>query len=122
MASSIMSTVSQLDPGGDDLVKVYLVADNDSVLPKPNRVLESVEADVESGWRFAGVFHNHTFDHTPGRGLIPVAAPSTSDLQLSAALAERLGLEAIQVTDGFNTLELSAEEFVGLYRSLDGDR
>ena len=111
-------------PGGSGeggLVKVYLAADNDSVLPKPNWAVESIEADVAAGWRFTGVFHNHTFDHSPDRGLIPVASPSTSDLQVSVALEERLGLEAIQVTDGFSTLALTAAEFGRLYRSVGGE-
>jgi len=112
-------------PGGSgegDLVKVYLAADDDPILPKPNWAVESVEADVARGWRFAAVFHNHTFDHSPDRGLIPVAAPSTNDLQVSVALEERLGLEAILVTDGFSTLELSADEFERLYRSVVGGK
>jgi hypothetical protein len=37
------------------------------------------------------------------------------------ALEERLGLETILVTDGFSTLELSADEFHLLYRFVGGN-
>lgn len=107
-------------PSDEALLKVYIAADADEVLPRPDRAVEAVEADVAEGWRFVGLFHNHTFDHTPGRGLIPVASPSTNDLQVSAALVERLGLETILVSDGFSTLELTADEVARLYRSVGG--
>lgn len=97
--------------GDSDLLKVYFAADEDANVPKPNWAVEAVEADVADGWNFFGVFHNHTFVHDEERGLIPVAAPSASDLQVSVALADRLGLERITVSDGFSTLELEAEEF-----------
>ena len=81
----------------------------------------SVTSDVANGWRFFAVFHNHTFDHGGDRGHLPVAAPSSSDLQVSLSLIERLGLERILVTDGFNTLELTAEEVGELSRAADGE-
>ena len=102
-----------------DLVKVYIAADNDATLPKPILALSSVELDVAEGWRFYGVFHNHTFNHSEDRGKIPVAAPSAGDLEISVTLSQRLGLELIMVTDGFSTLELTAEEFKQLARAAD---
>ena len=100
-----------------DSVKVYLAADDDTNLPKATHALAGVESDLGEGWRFDGVFHNHTFDHDEERGLIPVAAPSRSDVEVSVALHHRLGLERIFVSDGFSTLELTAEEVLALARA-----
>jgi hypothetical protein len=100
-----------------DLIKVYVAADDDAIPPKPSPAVTAIEADVAAGWCFYGVFHNHTFDHSEDHGLLPVAAPSSNDLQLSAALVERLGLEHIFVADGFSTLELDAEEIGRLQRA-----
>ena len=101
--------LTRSDAAGD-LLKVYAAADDDSVVPKPSLAVARAEVDVAAGWRFAAVFHNHTFSHDPERRLFPVAAPSASDLQVSVGLAERLGLESILVADGFSTLELTAAE------------
>ncbi len=111
--------VKRSEVSGDlgDLVKVYIAADDDAIVPKPNWAIESVEIDVAEGWRFHAVFHNHTFDHSDERSLVPVAAPSASDLEVSVALNERLGLEYVLVTDGFSTLELTPEEFRKLERA-----
>ena len=117
--SEIVALVVKRSDDSGDLVKVYMAADDDANPPKPDYAVESVESDVIEGWRFYGVFHNHTFDHSEDRGFLPVAAPSASDLQVSVALNERLGLEFVFVTDGFSTLELNAEEFKRLKRAAD---
>jgi hypothetical protein len=46
--------------------------------------------------------------------VVPVAVPRANDLQVPVALHERLGLEFIFGTDGFNTLEFVAEESIEL--------
>ncbi len=112
--------VRKSEPAGDQ-VKVYIAADDDSVPPKLTRVMDVLELDLNEGWRFHAVFHNHTFSHDEERGLLPVAAPSANDLQLSVALIERLGLEKILVTDGFQTLELSPDEVRELWRAAVGE-
>lgn len=109
--SEIVALILQRMDTAGDLIKVYIAADGDATPPKPDYAVAAVESDVADGWRFVAVFHNHTFDHSPDRGLFPVAAPSASDLQVSVALHERFGLESILVTDGFSTLELTADEF-----------
>ncbi len=117
--SEIVALVVKRSHQSVDLVKVYIAADNDAIPPKPDYAVESVESDVVEGWRFYSVFHNHTVDHSEDRGLLPVAAPSASDLQVSVALNERLGLESVLVSDGFSTLELTPEEFKRLKRAAD---
>ena len=97
------------DEDGDRL-QVYIAADHDTTVPRPELAIEWVETQVAAGWRFFAVFHNHTFSHSEDRPLIPVAAPSASDVQVSVGLAKRLGLERIFVSDGISTLELTADE------------
>ncbi len=111
--------VKRSEPSGD-LVKIHIAADDDTVVPKPDDAIVAIELDVAAGWRFHAVFHNHTFNHSTDRPLLPVAAPSASDLQVSVGLNQRLGLELVLVTDGFSTLELRAEEFKQLARAADG--
>ena len=120
--SEIVALIVKRSDASGDLVKVYIAADNDAIVPKPNWAVESVEIDVAEGWRFHSVFHNHTFDHSEERSLVPVAAPSASDLQVSVALDERLGLEYVLVTDGFSTLELTSDEFKKLERAARSTR
>jgi hypothetical protein len=109
--TEIVALILRRTDKAGDVVKVFAAADDDSVVPKPDQAVTLAEADVAAGWRLVAVFHNHTFNHDRERGLYPVAAPSASDLQISVALAERLGLESILVADGFSTLELTAAEF-----------
>ena len=101
--SEIVALIVKRTEATGDRVKVYIAADNDSSLPKASHALTAIELDVAEGWSFYGVFHNHTFNHSADRGHLPVAAPSSSDLQVSVAVHERLGLEWVLVTDGFST-------------------
>ena len=112
--------VRRADDSGRE-VKVYIAADGDATPPKPHPALASIESDVAAGWSLYAVFHNHTFDHSEDRGLLPVAAPSASDLQVTAPLVERLGLERMLVSDGFSTLELTPDELERLRRAADGN-
>lgn len=108
--SEIVAAIARRPGPEGALVKVYVAADGDSTPPKPSHAVAGLERDVAEGWTFFASFHNHTFNHSEERGLIPVAVPSVSDVQLSVALSQRLGLERVLVTDGFSTIELTADE------------
>lgn len=117
--SEILALLLKRADEGRDRLQVYIAADHDTTVPRPELAIEWVERQVAAGWRFFAVFHNHTFNHSEDRPLIPVAAPSASDVQVSVALADRLGLERIFVSDGFSTLELTADELRRLAASLE---
>ena len=108
--SEILALLLKRSDESGDRLKVYVAADGDATVPRPELAIAAAERDVAAGWRLFAVFHNHTFNHSEDRPLIPVAAPSASDVQVSVALADRLGLERIFVSDGLSTLELTADE------------
>ena len=103
-------------PAGDS-VAVYFMAGNQLFPPKPRLTIEAIERDTANGWRLWGHLHNHTFDFTPGKGWLAVTAPSNSDLQFHGGLVEDFGMEYALVTNGFNTIELRADEVRGILKS-----
>ena len=117
--SEILALLLKRSDEGGDRLQLYIAADHDTTAPRPELAIEWVEKEVAAGWRLFAVFHNHTFNHSEDRPLIPVAAPSASDVQVSVALAERLGLERIFVSDGFSTLELTADHLRQLASALE---
>lgn len=118
--SEIVALIARRSEESGDRIKVYIAADDDSIPPKPSHAVAALETEVARGWRLYGLFHNHTFIHSEDRGLLPVASPSASDVQVSVGLAGRLGLEYVLVSDGFSTLELTVDELKKLARAAAG--
>lgn len=104
---------------GSPQLKIYVLADDDGPPPKPVHALEAMASDLDHGWRLWGTFHNHTLDLESERGLLAIAAPSSSDLQVFRFLHRSFGLEHAFITDGFSTLELTADEFETLAQAVD---
>jgi hypothetical protein len=96
-------------PAGDS-VTIYFMAGSELFPPKPRLSIAAIERDTANGWRLWGHLHDHTFDFTPNKGWLAVTAPSSSDVQYYQALKERFGLAYAFVTNGFNTIEIRADE------------
>ena len=93
---------------GQTHVKIYFAAGDEMFPPKAVYPFEHAETDVADGWTFWTMLHNHTVQSLEGAPALGVPVPSTSDVALSLALAEQLGLESIRVTNGFYTIDIPA--------------
>ena len=95
-------------------LKIYFAA-SDQMFPA---ILgfDEIEEDVEDGWEFWTLLHNHTVQENQGEPALGVPAPSTSDVDLLRWLADGSGLQSAWVTNGFYTIEIPAEalgQYVG---------
>ena len=71
-------------------------------------VIERIDADLDAGWSLLAHFHNHPFMFAK-EDIAGALAPSLSDVSVYRALARRAGLQAAWLTNGFETIRLSAD-------------
>lgn len=100
-----------------DRHRIYFAASAALFPPKPVQIMERVEADVAAGWTLSAHLHNHTwhFDSPDGEDdTYGITAPSTPDVHYYRALRDGLGLQRALVTNGFDTVEIRADELDAL--------
>lgn len=104
--------------------RVYVAASDELFPPKPEQIVERVDADLAAGWHLAAHLHNHTW-HLGEAGAasgaaaatgdgVALPAPSTPDVHYYRALRASRGLRRALVTNGFHTVEIDAAELDAL--------
>jgi len=93
--------------------RVYFGAGMEAFPPKSVYPFDWVGEDVRTGWIFEAALHNHPLQVIQEAHRLGVPAPSTSDVTLSRALAESMGLERVLVTNGFYTMDLPTSKLGG---------
>ena len=86
--------------------RVYFGASDTMFPPKSFYPFDAVKSDVEKGWSFKQMLHNHTVKQNKGKPALGTPAPSTNDVQLSIALAKQMGLESVVITNGFYSAQI----------------
>jgi hypothetical protein len=99
-------------------LRVYYLTNDSTGVSGLKKLTDRIENDLSNGWKFIGNLHNHSFfmdalDSNQPQGVL---APSATDMKLFKSLKESLGLEEAAITNGFDTLHISAQDF-DLYRS-----
>jgi hypothetical protein len=90
-------------------LKVFFGA-SDSMFPhKDVYGLAEVASEVQAGWEYLSVLHNHTIQTLDGKPALGVPAPSTSDVALFRGIGLRLNLREVWVTNGMYTGVVPAE-------------
>ncbi|HUO85622.1 MAG TPA: hypothetical protein VM534_10960, partial [Thermoanaerobaculia bacterium] len=85
--------------------RIYYLTDGDGLPPRQaiGTVLQKAKADVQMGWDARAFLHNHTFDFANEKGMLAIAAPSESDLQIIASIRRHLEVDLVWIIDGFNS-------------------
>ena len=74
-------------------------------------IKERLDSDLSSEWVLWTHLHNHPFDFSNQVNFLGAPVPSLSDVHAYRSQKEELGLQSARVTNGFDTIEISAEEF-----------
>jgi hypothetical protein len=99
----------------ENQLRVYYLTDDISGVRKVSPLLSHIETDVKNGWTLIGNLHNHSFfleninqdeTHHPQGVLIP----SSNDIQVLRATRDEFKMQNASITNGFNTIFISAEE------------
>lgn len=108
--TEFLASILRKEEDGRALLRVYF-GGGDTMFP-PNEVygLDEAGLDVDGGWRYVAMLHNHTIQRMDGRLRLGVPAPSVNDVQLLRSLVADHGLESARVTNGLYTVEISAEQ------------
>ena len=93
---------------GQTRLRAYFAASDTLFPPKAFYPFDEAARDAAEGWEFWLVLHNHTVQRHDGKPALGVPAPSTNDVALFRSLAAGSGLQIIQVTNGFFTVEIPA--------------
>jgi hypothetical protein len=86
-----------------DRLKVFFGASDTMFPPKPVYGFAEVASEVQAGWEYLSVLHNHTIQTLDGKPILGVPAPSTSDVALFGGVGQPLGLREVWVTNGMYT-------------------
>jgi len=108
--TEFIASVLRKPVGGRAVLRVYFGAGNDLFPPREVYGFDRVERDVSAGWEYVAMLHNHTVQDEAGQVRLGVPAPSVADVQLLRGLVESYGLERAWITNGFYTLDLSADD------------
>ncbi len=92
-------------------LKIYFAASDQMFPPMGFLGFDEIDEDVDDGWEFWTLLHNHTVQENQGEPALGVPAPSTSDVDLLRFLADGSGLQSAWVTNGFYTVEIPASAF-----------
>ncbi len=90
---------------------------------KPGVLRGRLKNDIADDWEYYAAFHNHPFmfsekDRTYGE-LSPSGDATDGDIQCILADSANLGLQRALITNGFDTIEFTANEFPALAASPD---
>jgi len=94
---------------GDTLKVWYYTVDQAGVGGLSN-LHDPLARDREEGWTVMGNLHNHNF-FPGGDALLGGVVPSATDIQAMRGMTGSLGLPGASITNGFHTIDLSAEDF-----------
>lgn len=94
----------------DGALKIYQYTVDQPGIGRVGPIHDPVEADLAQGWRVVKNIHNHNFFPLSEQPLGGVA-PSATDVQAFRGAVERLGLRRASITNGFHSLEMSADDF-----------
>ena len=75
------------------------------------RVMSLVDADLSGGWILWRHLHNHNFFFHSTVSVMGGTCPSKADVKLYLNLREDHGLRSASITNGFDTIDLSPEDF-----------
>ena len=91
---------------GRSMLKIYFSASDVMFPPKAFYGFDQARKDVEEGWTYRVVLHNHTIQEVGDSLRLGVPAPSASDVHLLRNITADTGLEAAWVTNGMYTIEI----------------
>lgn len=92
------------------MLRVYFSASNTMFPPKEFYGFDEAQKDVEDGWEYVAALHNHTLQQVGDSLRLGVTAPSANDVQLLRGKVRDAGLQQVWVTNGFYTVEISAQD------------
>src|SRR5690606_10677501 len=87
----LVAVLRKSTPEGTRL-RIYSGASDTMFPPKSVYPLDAAKKDVNNGWVFWRMLHNHTIQTYQGQVALGVPAPSTNDVHLSRNLVDSLGL------------------------------
>lgn len=93
----------------DDTLKVYFYTVDQPGIGGLGNIHQPVRRDVDDGWTLVTNIHNHNFFPGTDR-LLGGVAPSATDVQALGNAARTFGLPVAVITNGFDSLELTADE------------
>ncbi len=109
--TEFIASVLRKEIDGEVFLRIYMGGSDSLFPPKDFYTLDQVDKDLESGWDFQVMLHNHTVQKKGKEIALGVPAPSTTDVQfLQMLLAER-GLKNGRVTNGFYTVDIPSPAF-----------
>jgi len=110
--TEFLASVLRRTDGEKTRLRVYFGAGDELFPPKTVYGFDQVGHDVNDGWEYVAMLHNHTIQDANGEVRLGVPAPSISDVQLLNGLIERVGLQEAWVTNGIYTVEIRAGDMV----------
>ncbi len=90
-------------------IRVYFAASDQPWPPKPHLIIDAIEKDLKKGWKLK--FHLHNHYEPKSNNYLGILAPSMTDAHYYNMLKEEYKIEKAIITNGFNTVEIKANDF-----------
>ena len=109
-------------------LRVYFLTDDMGGVRGMGSLKTAVTVDLHAGWSFVGNLHNHSFSLDSlgdslghDRKTYPqgVLAPSANDMKVFQAMKADMGLQSASITNGFNTIWISSDDFAKYHSAAD---
>ncbi len=94
----------------DGELKIYHYTVDQPGIGRVGPIHDAVRADLAEGWRVVKNIHNHNFFPHSTQPLGGVA-PSATDVQAFRGAVESLALPRASITNGFHSLDMTADDF-----------